>query len=62
MGQAHGTLNGDGGCPIIGMEIREVEDFDAVLGLTQMRAGQAVLDQDGAPALPACRIGGGAGA
>ena len=62
VGKLGGAFEGDGGGPVIDVEVGEVEDGDAALGFFEVGAGELGAIEDGAAAFPASGVGGGAGA
>lgn len=56
------AFKGDSGSPIVDMEVGEMEDLDAALGLLEVRARELGRFENGVEAFPTCGVGGGAGA
>jgi hypothetical protein len=62
VGELDGAFEGDGGSPVIDVEVGEVENGDAALGFLEVGAGELGAIEDGAAAFPASGVGGSAGA
>jgi hypothetical protein len=60
VGELGGAFEGDGGGPVIDVEVGEVEDGDAALGFLEVGAGELGAIEDGVEAFPAGGVGGGA--